>query len=191
VTGRRGSAGFTLIELMISSSVALFVVAALISASIALQKCFSAQDDYAVGKCDQLRLGDFLALDLRRALTVTPGAANSSTLLTLTIPDYYDGSGQPRVPTIAGSTVNYSNTPLTVTYSKSGASIFRTEGTAPATEIAGNVTDFQVTVQDLEKVVKTQITFAPRFSAKATTATRNATSVYNTTLLRNKRRDRS
>ena len=54
-TGRpdRGTiAAFTLIELMITSAVCLFIISALVSGAIALQKCFAAQDDYATDKCD-------------------------------------------------------------------------------------------------------------------------------------------
>ena len=185
------SGGFTLVEMLVTTAVTTIILAALISSAIAMQRCFAAGDDYATGKCDQMRLSDYLALDLRRALTVTPGS-DGVTLLTATIPDFYDTAGQPRVPTVTNNVVNYgsASAPVTVIYTKSGASILRKEGAKAAVEIAQNVTDFQLTVQDLDKVVKTQITFAPQFSRPSGPEARLATTVFNTTLLRNKRRDR-
>jgi Tfp pilus assembly protein PilW len=191
---KKNAAGFTLIELLITTGVVMFISAALLSAAVALQRCYAASDDFMIAKCDQMRLSDYLALDLRRALTVTTGTSGN-TIVTVAIPNYYDTTGQPRTPTLAaGQTVNYGaagSTSVNVTYTKSGSSIFRQEGANPALEIAANVTDFQVTVQDLDKVVKTQITFAPQFSRNSGADGRTATTVFNTTLLRNKRRDRS
>ena len=188
---RRANTGFTLVELMITTAVCSLILSALVSAAVAIQRCYAAGDDYATAKCDQMRLSDYLALDLRRALTVTPGT-DGTTLLVLNIPDYYDANGQPVTPTLTKDVVNYNGSSMkTVVYTKNGSSIYRQEGTGARTEIAANVTDFQVSVQDLNKVVKTQITFAPQFSRKSTQDARTATTVFNTTLLRNKRRDRS
>jgi hypothetical protein len=185
--------GFTLIELMITTGVVMAVSTALLSVGIALQRCYAAGENYMVAKCDQMRLSDYLALDLRRALTVTTGT--NGAIVTVAIPNYYDSNGQPRTPALAaGQTVNYGatgSTTVNVAYTKNGSSIFRQEGANPAMEIAANVSDFQITVQDLDKVVKTQITFAPQFSRPSSADARTATTVYNTTLLRNKRRDRS
>ena len=189
--GRAPSGAFTLIELLISTAVTSIIVAALFSGAVAMQKCFAAAEDFSNAKCEQMRVTDYLALDLRRALSVTPGTGG--TILVATIPDYYEANGAPRVPSIAGRVVNYGNaaSPATVTYTKSGSSIYRQETGGPNVEIASGVSDFQVTVQDLEKVVKTRISFAPKFQQTGTADARLATTVYNTTLLRNKRRDRS
>lgn len=190
---RKNVSGFTLIELLITTAVIMMISAALLSAAVSLQRCYAAGNDFMIAKCDQLRLSDYLALDLRRALTVTTGT--NGTIVTVAIPNYYDTSGQPRTPALApGQTVNYGasgNTTVNVVYTKNGSSIFRQEGANTPAEIAANVSDFQVTVQDLEKVVKTQITFAPQFSRPSGPDARKATTVYNTTLLRNKRRDRT
>ena len=182
---------FSLLEILIGSAVAAMALAAVLSGSVAIQKCFVAAEDFATGKTDQARLSDYLALDLRRALTVTPGA-DASTIMTVKMPDYYDATGKPRTPTITNYVVSYGDpaVPVTVVYRKVGSSIFRQENAKTPREIAANVQDFQVSVQDLGKVVKTQVTFAPRFQRTASAAARTATTVYNTTLLRNKRKDR-
>ena len=186
-----GSSGFTLLELLVSASIGALALAAVLSGAIAMQRCFVGVEDFALAKTDQARLSDFIALDLRRALTVTAGSDNT-TIMTVQIPDYYDASGQPGTPTITKYVANYGDPakPVTVVYRKSGTSIFRQENNGTPQEIAANVEDFQLTVQDLGKVVKTQVTFAPRFQRAATAAGRTATTVFSTTLLRNKRRDR-
>jgi Tfp pilus assembly protein PilW len=186
----RGALAFTLIESLIAASVGLLVLGAVLSAAIAMQRCFIAAEDFAVAKTDQARLSDYLALDLRRALTVTPGT-DGSTIMTVQIPDYYDAAGQPSTPTITNYVANYGDParPVSIAYRKIGSSIYRQENARTPREIAANVEDFQLSVQDLGKVVKTQVTFAPRFQRIATVEARTATTVFNTTLLRNKRKD--
>ena len=184
------AAAFSLIEVLIGVSIGTMALAAVVSGSIAIQRCFVAAEDFATGKTDQARLVDYLALDLRRAHSVTIGN-DGTTIMTVKIPDYYDAAGKPRDPTITNYVASYGDPakPVTIVYRKVGSSIFRQENAKPAREIAANVQDFKPLLQDLGKVVKTEVTFAPRFQRNATDAARTATSVYNTTLLRNKRKD--
>ena len=188
-TSKRISA-LAAVEVLVAAALGTLAMAALYSGAIAMQRCFAGAEDYANAKADQARLSDFLALDLRRALAVTAGT-DGSTILTLKIPDYYDSDGRPRTPTIANYVADYGNPaqPVTVVYRKAGSSISRQENGGKPQDVAINVEDFQLSIQDLGKVVKTQITFAPRFQRTATAAARTATTVFNTTLLRNKRKD--
>lgn len=183
----KGPCAFTLVELMIASAVGTLAVAAVLAGAIAMQRCFVAAEDFAVAKTDQARLSDYIALDLRRALSVTEGTGN--TIMTVQIPDYYDTNGLPRTPTMINYVASYGNpaVPVTVVYRKVGSSIYRQENAEMPREIAANVQDFELSMDDLGKVVKTQVTFAPRFQRTATAAARTATTVHNTTLLRNKR----
>ena len=183
------TSGLTVIEILVAASVGTMAMAALFSGVIAIQRCFVSAEDYAVAKTDQARLSDYLAMDLRRALTVTAGTGQ--TILTVQIPDYYDSVGAPRTPTITKFVANYGDPtkPVTVVYRKVGSSIYREENGANAEMVAVNVDDFQLSVQDLGKVVKTQVNFAPRFQRTPTAAARAATTVFNTTLLRNTRKD--
>jgi Tfp pilus assembly protein PilW len=187
----RKTLAFTLAELLVAASIGTLALSALLSGAIAMQRCFVAAEDFAAAKTDQARLSDYIALDLRRALTVTAGT-DGITIMTVQIPDYYTSDGQPRTPTITKYVVDYGNPslPVTVVYRKIGSSIYRQENAGLQREIAANVEDFQLVVQDLGKVVKTQVTFAPRFQRIATAAARTATTVFSTTLLRNQRRDR-
>ena len=184
------AAAFTLLEVLFAGAVSGLATTAVFSAATTMQRCFVGAEDYALAKTDQARLSDYIALDLRRALSVTAGAGGG-VIMTVRIPNYYDGSGQPRTPTITNYVANYGDPaqPVTVVYRKQGASIYRQENGATSREIAGNVEDFQIAVQDLGKVVKTQVTFAPRFSRTPTAEARAATTVFSTTLLRNQRRN--
>jgi prepilin-type N-terminal cleavage/methylation domain-containing protein len=184
----RRPGGFTLVELMVASGIGLVVAAILFSGVIGAQRCFSAASASAMAKCEQSRFSDFMSLDLRRALSVTPGT-DGVTIMTLTIPDYYDTTGQPRTPTIVKYVATYGDPtkPVTIIYTKSGSSVFRKVGAAAPVEIAAGVDSFQVSLQDLGKVVKTQVTFTPQFRQTPTAATRAATTLYSSILLRNKR----
>jgi len=183
-------AALAVVEILVASSLGAIAMAALYSGVIGIQRCFVGAEDYALAKADQARLSDYLALDLRRALIVTAGT-DGQTLLTLQIPDYYDDQGLPRTPTITKYTANYGDAahPVTVVYRKVGSSIYRQENSDPADAIAVNVADFQLVIEDLGKVVKTQITFVPRFQRTPTSAGRTASTVFNTTLLRNTRKN--
>jgi len=182
--------GLALAEVLIAAVISTLAMAALFSGVIAIQRCFDSAEDYAIAKTDQSRLTDYLALDLRRAVTVTAGTGGD-TIMTLQIPDYYDSAGQPRTPTITNYVASYGNPAVmvSVVYRKSGSTVERQENGGSPQTIAVNVQDFEMAVQDLGKVVKTQVTFAPRFRRTPTAATRAATTVYNTTLLRNARKD--
>ena len=113
--------------------------------------------------------------------------------MTIQIPSYYDASGNPQTPTLDGvGGVNYgpAGTFVTVHYYLSAGSILRQQGSDPAAALATNVQDFIFSITDAGKVVSTRITFNPIFRVGgASTAAIAATAVYNTTLLRNSRRD--
>jgi hypothetical protein len=184
-------AGLTLVEILVAAVVSGFALAAVFSGAISIQRCFIAGQEFAEDKKNQSRLSDFLSLDLRRALTVTPGTGHI--LLTVTIPDYYDEFGKPRMPTIVKYVAQYGDPskPVTITYERSGSSIYRREGAAPPVEITTDVADFKLEVEDLEKCVKTHVTFTPHFRHGSTNSTmaHAGTALHSTTYLRNKRTD--
>lgn len=82
---RRSNGGYTLIELMMSTAIFSTVCAALLMAFVSLQRSYAATKDFAINHADQMRISDYLALDLRRAIAVQ--AAQNDT--TLYIPAYY------------------------------------------------------------------------------------------------------
>lgn len=190
-------AAFTFHEVLVSGAILMMISAAMFSGALALHRSLTAAEQFARAKSDQIRLSDYLAMDLRRALKVEAGT-DGTILATITIPDYYDPQSsvpKARTPHIVNHEVQYGDptTPgeemATVVYKKRGASIFRQERDLPEREIATDVEDFKITLRDLGKVVNTEITFQPRFSTKPTEGARTASTVYNTTLLRNTRKD--
>ena len=99
----RQHAGFTLVELLVSSSVGLMMLAGLVSAAVAIQKSISATNHYVAAVNNGDRLIDYVSQDLRRAVRVGGMAGGIRTslknnasfgvteenVLTISIPDYY------------------------------------------------------------------------------------------------------
>jgi len=188
---RLGSSGaFALSEVMFSTVIFAAISLGLILGFISLERNYAATTDFATNHADEMRISDYLALDLRRALALT--AAQNDT--TIWIPSYYGTDGQPQTPSLDGNGDVYYGavgSSVQVHYYLSGGTIYRQLGTNTPTALAVNVQDFVFSVTDSGKVVSTKITFNPTFrgfgvaSADATAAT----SFYNTTLLRNSRSD--
>ena len=186
-TGNIG--GYALSEVMVSTGIFSAVSMGLLMGFTSLERNFAATTDFATNHADEMRISDYLARDLRRALTVQ-AAENDTTIL---IPPYYDGGGTPQTPSLDGHGGIYygtSGSSVRIRYYLAGGTIYRQEGTTAPISVADNVKDFLFDVTDLGKVVTTKITFNPTFVAGG--ASNNATAstaFYNTTLLRNSRTD--
>ncbi|MBA3831499.1 MAG: hypothetical protein H0X34_06340 [Chthoniobacterales bacterium] len=183
------SGGFALSEVMVSTAVFSAVSMGLLMGFTSLERNFTATADFATNHADEMRISDYLALDLRRALSVQ-AAQNDTTIL---IPAYYDNAGNPQTPALDGrGGVVYGaiGSSVRVRYYLSGSTIYRQQDSAAPITVAMNVKDFVFNVTDLGKVVTTRITFNPTFMAGgASAAATAATAFYNTTLLRNSRTD--
>ena len=182
---KRSTNAFTLNELMVSMAVVVIIVAVLLTGSIALQRNFNASMQYVRTQTEQVRVLDYMSLDLRRALTVS--AANGQ--LALTIPDYYDADGNPRMPTIADGYAVYgsASNAAAVRYYKDGSNIMRSSA-KKSEVIAQNVQDFQFNFTDLGQVIQVSITFLPTFRQNGNKEdARSGTSASIRTLLRNRR----
>lgn len=186
--GRRAG-GFTLTELSISLAIFSIVSIGLLMGFTSLERSYTATTAFTVNHADQMRLSDYLALDLRRAVAVEPAQNDTS----IYIPSYYDASGAVQTPALDGKGGVYygaSGSSLKIRYYLSAGAIYRKEGTGTPIVLAENVQGFVFDVTDTGKVVKTRITFNPKFaSSGASTAATAATAFYNTTLLRNTRTD--
>jgi hypothetical protein len=157
----------------------------------ALERNYAAATDFATNHADQMRISDYLALDLRRALSVVVAGPNDATI---NIPSYYDSNHSPQDPTLASDGSIYYGTAgssVAVHYYLSAGTIYRQEGAAATpVALAVNVADFTFSVVDAGKVVTTQIKFSPTFVSSGASANATAgTTFYNTTLLRNTRID--
>lgn len=178
--------GWTMAELLVAMAITSLLSAGLAVGAITIQKSFVASRHHMDAQAQQMRLMDYMTLDLRRALTVNTNSSG----LTLTIPDFYDTDGNARDPVIAGGMAKYGTTPRTVTYARNGNEIVRTEA-GVATVLARDVSDFQLAFQDLGQSIRVSVTFLPRFQFSSTTweSARAGTVNFSTTLLRNKRQN--
>ena len=199
--------GFTLSEMLIAVSLGIAILAAIVTASLAMQKSFNAVDNYFATHMQQIRIIDYLNRDAKRAYIVTTSVDLQT--VTMTIPKYIiqDGDsdatpstiGKTRTPTISSSTglVNYqvdvSGNPVysTVVYSISGNTIQRTED-GQVTLIASSTDQLVDQTTDTElantEYARTSVTFKPIFISNNTPAERSGTTVFSLAYLRNKRR---
>jgi prepilin-type N-terminal cleavage/methylation domain-containing protein len=171
---RVSRAGFTLTEMMVSVSVGGFIVGAMILGTSAFQGLFFAEDDYYQSTADQMRVLDYIARDVRNAISGT--VSNNGATLTVLLPDYIDpATNLPRTPTLtagplkSAANVSYqanASDSVNVTYAVSGNSVTRTQvavrsGVTTTTQvvIASNVDSLQLT--DASSGGSTNFTFAP------------------------------
>ena len=186
---RRTSSGFALGELMISTAIFTSVSAGLILGFVSLKRNYAATTDFAINHADQMRISDYLALDMRRATQVEAVKNDAS----IYIPCFYDSTPARSVqtPTLDGKGGVYygsATCSVKVRYYLQDGVIYRKHGDDPAEGLARDVQDFEFNLKDLGKVVQTSIRFSPSFTSReASDQIRKATEFHNTTLLRNKR----
>jgi len=197
--------GSTLAELMVGLSISSVIALAAITASIGLQKSFSAVDQFFATQMQQIRIIDYLARDVNRGLAVTTSVDLQS--VTVNVPNYLIQSGDPeaianpssigtpRTPTISytqsGPQVNYTATPSTVVYQINGMSIVRIEN-GVVTTIASSTDQLVPQTTDVEltntEYTNSTITFQPVFTSGGQSMSRTGTTLCSTAYLRNKRR---
>jgi prepilin-type N-terminal cleavage/methylation domain-containing protein len=203
LTHHSHQSGFTLAEIMMAMAIAVVIFAAIITASVAMQKSFNAVDHYFTTHIQQVRIIDYLNRDVKRALIVTTSVNHQT--VTLTIPKYIIQSGDAeavsnpslvgamRSPTLSTTTslVNYGTTTSTVVYSINGASILRTEDGVVTTvasstdQLVPSTTDTDLTNTEYTTMA---ITFQPIFTSGNVADERTGTTVFSLAYLRNKRR---
>ena len=198
---RQVESGLTLAELLIAIAIASSILAVIFTSAIALQKSFTAVDNYFGTHMQQIRIVDYLARDVRRGLSVTSSTDRQT--VTIKIPKYIiqagdsdatvSNIGTPRSPSLAignrDYNINYgtpTSTVTTVVYSVNASSILRTED-GELTTIASSTDNLIPETVDIElantECTTTAVTFKP-----ISVADRNGTVVYSTAYLRNRRR---
>jgi hypothetical protein len=180
-SGRRA---LTQVEMMVSAAVLSMLCAAVVVGAIVIQRSFRATGNYVMKEAAQMRLLDYMALDLRRALTVNTD--NGAQSIELTVPDFYNPDGTRREPQIQGGMAYYGNpaAPVQVRYYRANGKLFRQVGGA-ITNIATEVEDFNVTFRDEGQVIEVSVSFVPTFRPSG--GSREGTTTVCRTLLRNKR----
>ncbi len=186
---RTWQAGITLVEVMIAGATSSVLAGGMLLALNTVQRSFRASEHYVNRQTEQLRVTDYMALDLRRALTVT----TVDERLRMTIPEYYhianDGQKTPREPTISRGQVDYGSAPISIAYYKEGDKIYREEAGTRLT-LAEDVEDMAIDYEDLDDVIEVRVNFSPKYQfSGATAGDRAATTAYTRVLLRNKRRN--
>ena len=203
LTHHSHQSGFTLAEIMMAMAIAVVIFAAIITASLAMQKSFNAVDHFFATHIQQVRIIDYLNRDVKRALIVTTSVDQQT--VTLTVPKYIIQSGDAeavsnpslvgamRSPTLSTTTsqVNYGTTTSTVVYSINGASILRTED-GVVTTVASSTDQLVPSTTDTD-LVNTEysimaVTFHPIFTSGNVANERAGTTVFSLAYLRNKRR---
>jgi len=92
--------GFTLVELMVSISIGLLLLAATVTASVGLQKSFSAADHFFSTHIQQIRIIDYLCRDVKRSV-ITQTSTDQQTV-TCTIPNLLNGNTR-RTPVVVST----------------------------------------------------------------------------------------
>jgi prepilin-type N-terminal cleavage/methylation domain-containing protein len=198
---RQVESGFTLAELLIAMAIASSILGVIFTSAIALQKSFTAVDNYFGAHMQQIRIVDYLARDVKRGLSVT--SSTDKQTVTIKIPKYIiqagdsdatvSNIGTPRSPSLAIANGDYNinygtptSTVTTVVYSVNASSIRRTED-GELTTIASSTDNLIPETVDIElantEYTTTAITFKP-----ISVADRSGTVVYSTAYLRNRRR---
>lgn len=185
--------GWTITETLMAASVMSVMTAGLVIGAYTIQRSYLASRHHIAAQAQQMRVMDYVNLDLRRALSADRPKRG---LLVLTIPDYYEGADKDnydltdkvRDPQIKNGTAVYGGAPKTVQYYKEGDVIYRQQG-AHKTALASGVQDFDPVFDPIGDSVAVSITFLPTFqlSGKNAESVRGGTATYSTTLLRNKR----
>src|SRR5689334_16551406 len=102
---------FTLAETVVAAGVAAVILSAVVLGGVSFLNVFNATDEYYKANADQTRVLDYIAMDLRCALSGT--ISNSGQTLTLNMQDYLNYAGNPPVPqspAYSGTSVTYSGT---------------------------------------------------------------------------------
>jgi hypothetical protein len=206
VRRKSGSAGLTIMEVVVAMGLLLVVFGAVAYAMLGLQKSFSGSEHYFHGQADQTRMLDYIGTDVRRSLAVANGSTSityngttyantipggTTAILTTLLPNYVNDAVTPprrRTPIVERSKVTYGNVPVRVTYFKQGSALYRLEvdPDVPAGDprntprlIADDVADFALNITlppSTSSLASARVTFAPKFTRQNRDASANPTS---------------
>src|SRR5437588_6031320 len=124
--------GYVISELIVATSIFCSISLGLLMAFTSLKRNYAATTDFTQNHADEMRISDYMAMDLRRAIAVQ--AARNDT--TIYIPAYYDQSGTPRTPTLDGEggvIYGASGSSVRVHYYLMAGTIYRQQDNAAAT----------------------------------------------------------
>ena len=188
----------TLVEVSIAAAISITLAGMLTVGLVTVQRTFAASEHHAQSQAAQLRILDYMARDLRRALTVT--ARPDGKGLDLTIPDYYTTSDvknlTARDPHIkANGDIVYGNRSIPISYYEridaQGVHLVCRSYDGVETILATDVERFELALPEglNGDVITVSVSFVPRFqfNSSGRQRMRNGTTAFTSTLLRNKR----
>jgi type II secretory pathway component PulJ len=197
-TSRRRRA-FALADMMVGTAIAAVIAAGMLTGIVALQRSFRAAHHHAKSQVEQTRLVSYISRDLRRAVHAEATKLFGRDALEIEMPDFYTTDAQgtvvPREPTIRDGQVAYGDpsVKVLVKYYQKGGNLYRKVDTRE-TILATGVKDFLLQFTDEQgvtggQVVGVSVSFVPKFQLNPANdgPLRAATTVYATTLLRNKK----
>src|SRR5438477_13198079 len=91
-------AGFAITELIVSAAIFSSISLGLLMGFTSLERNYVATSDFSLNHADEMRIPDYMAMDLRRAIAVQP-AENDTTIL---IRARYPQTGTPHTPAPQG-----------------------------------------------------------------------------------------
>src|SRR5437660_7585282 len=150
--------GYVISELIVSCSIFCSISLGILMGFTSLERNYAATSDFSQNHADEMRISDYMALDLRRAIAIQAGKNDTS----IYIPAYYDQTGNPQTPTLDGQGGVYygaSGSSVKIHYYLMAGNIYRQQNTATPVQLATNVQDFVFDVTDSGKVVTSHITF--------------------------------
>ncbi len=168
--------GFTLVEVMIASAVAVIMFGGMLVTLIAQQRGFIAALFQMDAQGDESRVMAYLSRDLRNATAVSISA--QGTQVTLTVPtSSAPGTlnvnlGLPLLSLLTPS--SSSPTTQTITYYRQGTAVIRQVGNVQ-TQLSNSATQFLVSRAGT--MVSTNLTFQPCFAICTDASTSNGTQV--------------
>lgn len=186
--------GTTLVELLVASSIMAIIFATLMVSLVMIQRTFLAASHHAINQAAQLRMLDYMALDLRRALSVV--VVDEGKRTDILIPDFYTSADPQnrtiRNPTWINNRIEYGPTNVTVSYYEEAGTVFR-EANGFRTALATDIKKFNLDFALSGTVMTIKTTFVPIFRYSQTTnesendERRLGTALSTSILLRNKR----
>jgi prepilin-type N-terminal cleavage/methylation domain-containing protein len=134
----REQTGFTLAEMLVAVAAGSLMLAAIIAASISMQKSLNAADSFFSTHMQQIRIIDYLSRDVKRAYIVTTSADQKT--VTCIVPNYLSSNTR-TIPTVrttqSGTFVSYPG-------SRSVMDAVITGGSATLTSATANFTSSDV-----------------------------------------------
>ena len=171
---RTRRSAFTMVEILIGMGIASAMFAAALSAGLGVLRSLYAADDYSHESNQQLRAMDYIARDIRGALTVNLPTVGQT--LSLTLPQYYSSydtqgnpTSSPMDPAFDGPLPVYGIVaqPLLVTYSVNGQRLIRQQtiqstGATARLVVCENVNEFQLAFVPQTTAVQYSVSFLSR-----------------------------